>query len=143
MDKFVVELSRNFSIEGTLDKESGKIIFSNNGKLLIVEKEEEIAKNILHFRISQSITNLYKQFLILLEDIQEEYNGSMSRLLESLPEEERVKVLQANFFDEEKFQYLRKKVLGAGNDTVRNIESELENYQFLFNIEERSMDEKH
>jgi len=142
MEKVIVELSNKFSIEGDFDRENGKITFTNNGKLLIVEKETEVAHSILTFRINQAITNLYKQFLIITEDIQSEYSAAMLRLLDSLPEEEKPKLIQADFFDQEKFQYLRNKILDYGNNTIRNLESELTNYQFTFNIEERSNNEK-
>jgi len=137
MEKVTVELGDNFIIEGEMD-DSGKITFSNNGKYFIAEKEDDLAKRILNFRTRQSITNLYKQFLVLVEDLQEEYDGNMSRLLEVLPESEIPKLLQAKFLDEEKFQYLRKKILSVGNDTIRNLESELDNYYILFNIESRN-----
>ena len=136
MEKVTVELGDNFIIEGEMD-DSGKITFSNNGKYFIAEKEDDLAKRILNFRTRQSITNLYKQFLVLVEDLQEEYDGNMSRLLEVLPESEIPKLLQAKFLDEAKFQYLRKKILSVGNDTIRNLESELDNYHILFNIESR------
>jgi len=39
---------------------------------------------------------------------------------------------QADYFSEEKLKHLRKKTLDIGNETIRNIESELDNYTIGF-----------
>ena len=39
---------------------------------------------------------------------------------------------QADYFSEEKLQHLRKRTLDIGNETIRNIEGELDNYTIGF-----------
>jgi hypothetical protein len=62
-------------------------------------------KEFVLFQNRRKVINLYKNFLILLEDLKEDgYNIS-----------------------EEKYQRLRKKVLDSGNDAIRQFEEELNN----------------
>ena len=63
-------------------------------------------KEFLQFQINRKVKNLYKNFLFILEDlIDEDYN-----------------------IDEETYQKLRKRVLDHGNDTSREIEDYLNNF---------------
>jgi len=63
-------------------------------------------KDFLQFQVRRKVTNLYKHFLFILEDLQaEEYN---------IPKE----VQKRN----------RKRVLDYGNDTAREIEEYLNNF---------------
>jgi hypothetical protein len=62
-------------------------------------------KEFILFQNRRKVINLYKNFLILLEDLKEDgYNIS-----------------------EEKYQRLRKRVLDSGNDAIRQFEEELNN----------------
>lgn len=62
-------------------------------------------KEYIFFQNRRKITNLYKNFLILLEDLREDsYNIS-----------------------DDKYQRLRKRILDAGNDAIRQFEEELNN----------------
>jgi hypothetical protein len=65
--------------------------------------ENDKVKDFLQFQVRRKITNLYKNFLFILEDIKDkEYNS------------------------EEDYQRHRKRVLDFGNDTIREIEETLE-----------------
>ena len=62
-------------------------------------------KEFILFQNRRKVINLYKNFLILLEDLKEDgYDIS-----------------------EEKYQRLRKKVLDSGNNAIRQFEEELNN----------------
>jgi hypothetical protein len=62
-------------------------------------------KEFVLFQNRRKVINLYKNFLILLEDLKEDgYN-----------------------ITEDKYQRLRKKVLDSGNDAIRQFEEELNN----------------
>ena len=62
-------------------------------------------KDYVLFKNRRQVVNLYKNFLILLEDLKEDgYNIS-----------------------DEKYQRLRKKILDSGNDSIRQFEEELNN----------------
>ena len=61
--------------------------------------ESDKVKDFLQFQVRRKVTNLYKNFLFILEDIKDkEYNS------------------------EEDYQRHRKRVLDFGNDTIREIE---------------------
>jgi hypothetical protein len=40
--------------------------------------------------------------------------------------------VQADYFDEDKLKYLRKKVLDMGNEVIRSNDSDLENFTITF-----------
>jgi len=62
------------------------------------------AKEFVTFQVTRKVTNLYKQFLFLLEDLQD----------------------QGYDIPDEVFQRMRKRVLDHGNDAIREIEENLE-----------------
>jgi len=65
-------------------------------------------KEYILFQNKRKVTNLYKNFLIILEDLREDgYNIS-----------------------DERYQRLRKRVLDSGNDSIRQFEEELNNINF-------------
>ena len=80
-------------------------------------------EEIREFQIRRSVTSLYKTFLIILEDLREENLDHFDKLYKAFPDKETV-IRQADYFTEEKLSYLRKKVLDAGNDCIRNITGE-------------------
>jgi hypothetical protein len=66
--------------------------------------EDDKVKEFLQFQIRRKITNLYKNFLFILEDLKsEQYNMS-----------------------DEAYQRHRKRILDHGNDAIRDIEECLE-----------------
>ena len=68
------------------------------------------AKQFAIFQVNRKVTNLYKQFLFILEDLQEQgYN---------IPDEQ--------------FQRIRKRVLDHGNDAIREIEDCLKDLDIRF-----------
>ena len=62
------------------------------------------AKEFVTFQVTRKVTNLYKQFLFLLEDLQD----------------------QGYDIPDEVYQRMRKRVLDHGNDAIREIEENLE-----------------
>ncbi len=68
-------------------------------------RPEDKVKEFLQFQIQRKVTNLYKQFLFILEDVHTSKDPK----------------------DPEIFQRNRKRVLDFGNDTAREIEEYLKN----------------
>jgi hypothetical protein len=66
-------------------------------------------QNFIKGFIKRSITRLFLSFIYMLEDFVSE--GQMTQ---------------------EEFQRLRKRILDKGNNCIRDIETELENFDFLF-----------
>jgi len=85
-------------------------------------------KEYLMFQIHRNVVNLYKRYLNLIEDIQEDHTNMLNKLNKEIDLE---KLKNVDYFDDNKYNYLRKKILDLGNETIREIEK---NFDFL-NIE--------
>lgn len=84
----------------------------------LLTKEE-----IRNFQVKRNVVSLYKAFLIMLEDLEEEHIQHFDKLYEEFKEQEAT-IRQADYFTDDKMSYLRKKVLDAGNDCIRSITGE-------------------
>lgn len=89
-----------------------------------LSSEEEKLKEYLTFQIHRNIVNIYKQHLVLLEDIAVEHR-QMVRKLENHVDPKLLKDM--NYLDKEKYTYLRKKTLDVGNEAIRDFEKSVEN----------------
>lgn len=75
------------------------------GIIKVMEERDKYQK-FLSFQVNRKVKNLYKHFLFILEDMNADgYNIS-----------------------EDDFQRYRKRILDHGNDTVRELEEYLENF---------------
>lgn len=73
-----------------------------------MDKGDPKIKEYVTFQLRRKVTNLYKQFLFILEDIDNmKYNMS-----------------------DEAYQKYRKRVLDYGNDTIREIEEDISKFDF-------------
>lgn len=86
-------------------------------------------KEFILFQINRNIILLYKRYLNLLEDLQEEHVNMLNKLNKKVDLET---LKNVDYFDENKYNYLRKKTLDLGNETVREINKTLD---FLNNNE--------
>ena len=66
-----------------------------------------------------------------MEDLHAENQISFAKLKKHLPEHEAI-IDQANYFDELKMQYLRKKILDIGNETIRQSDNNFERFTINF-----------
>ena len=80
-------------------------------------------KDLLAFQINRNIINLYKRYLNLLEDLQEEHVNMLNKLNKKVDLET---LKNVDYFDENKYNYIRNRILDLGNDTYREIEKTLE-----------------
>jgi hypothetical protein len=85
-------------------------------------------KEFLLFQIHRNITSLYKRYLNLIEDIQEEHINMLNKLNNKIDQET---LKNLDYFDDNKYNYLRKKILDLGNETSREI---IKNFDLL-NVE--------
>tara|TARA_B100000809_G_scaffold108940_1_gene107416 strand:- start:942 stop:1181 length:240 start_codon:yes stop_codon:yes gene_type:complete len=69
-------------------------------------------KDFLVFQLRRKIVNLYKNYLFILEDMKDAGYD--------IPEEE--------------YQRIRKRILDYGNDTIREIEENLENFDIRLKL---------
>lgn len=90
------------------------------------------AQNFLEQRHKQSMTSLFKTMLKLVEDMKADHDFHYKKLYENIPSEYHPIINTANHFDDEKFLWIRKKILDTGNESLRDFASELENYTISF-----------
>lgn len=77
------------------------------------------------FQIHRNVINLYKRYLNILEDIQEEHISMLNKLNKNIDLEA---LKNVDYFDDNKYNYFRKKVLDLGNEALREIDK---NFDFL------------
>jgi len=88
-------------------------------------------KEFLLFQVHRNITSLYKRYLNLIEDIQEEHINMLNKLNNKVDQDT---LKNVDYFDDNKYNYLRKKILDLGNETSREI---IKNFDLL-NVEIRN-----
>lgn len=86
-------------------------------------------RDILAFQIERTVASLCKNFLYILEDLQQEHNSHFQKLLDGLPSEYQNIIIQADYFDKDKFSHLRKRILDKGGEFTRDLEEELNKYK--------------
>ena len=86
-------------------------------------------EEVLRFQITRNITLLFKAELEMLEDIADEHDSAIEKLLSKLPKEYHQYIELADYLNEQKFATLRKRILGRGNDCIRNLEEVLKDFE--------------
>ena len=89
------------------------------------------ARGLLGEHYHRNTKKLFKSFLILLEDLKTDHDIHFCKLRKNLPEHKAL-IEQADYFDEKKMQYLRKKILDAGNENIRSNDDDLEKFTIEF-----------
>ena len=69
-----------------------------------------------------------------MEDLKNEHDSNFNKLRDSLPEEYQPILNQADYFDDDKMQHLRKRILDVGNESLRNILYEVQNFTITFDF---------
>lgn len=92
------------------------------------------AKEILEDYCERNTRALFKGFLILLEDLYNDHNQNFKKLSAALPTEYQNVICQANYFDDSKLKYLRKKTLDLGNAVLRENLSEINKFNIEFHF---------
>jgi len=92
------------------------------------------AKGLLGEHYHRNTKRLFKGFLVLLEDLKTEHEIHFCKLRKNLPQHTAL-IEQADYFDDKKMQYLRKKILDTGNENIRTNDDDLEKFtiEFEFN----------
>lgn len=89
-------------------------------------QDDYILKSEANFQSRKHITYLFKNFLGLLETLQKEHNINFDKLKNGLPPEYQQIIDMADYFDQNRFSFYRKKTLDAGGETIRNLEKDLD-----------------
>ena len=92
------------------------------------------AKKNLNDRSGDEVIALFKMMLNLIEDMKQDHDFHYQKLYDEIPKKYHPVINTANHFTSDKLAWIRKRVLDYGNDSLRNIKNEIENYnvQFIF-----------
>lgn len=93
------------------------------------------AKKFLIDSSSTEISLLFKTMLNILEDLKFEHALNQKKLLQNIPEEHWGIIKSADYFNNDKYAWMRKRVLDNGNGALRKLNEELEKVtvSFIFN----------
>lgn len=97
-----------------------------------IRNKDMDAQKIFRKHCERNTTTLFKGFLMMLEDLQKEHEINFSKLRKNLPVEYAAVIEQADYFDDEKVQHLRKRTLDIGNEAIRGMQGGLENFTIDF-----------
>lgn len=95
--------------------------------------------DIITIFVSKEITQLYKNFLELIEDIETDHSTMISKLTNSANKE---LVENVNYLTKAKRDQIRKRVLDQGNESSRKIINFLDYFEFIINKEKVAEDAK-
>lgn len=84
--------------------------------------------DIANFQVRRNVTLFFKSQLEMLEDIADEHDNAMKKLHDKLPKQYQDYIELADYLNSQKFDMLRKRILGKGNDCIRNIEESLKDF---------------
>ena len=80
-------------------------------------------KELLIFQINRGIINLYKKYFLIIQDLKQEHEALLEKVAQETSPDFPKKI---DYFSEDKYNYIRKKILDAGNDSIRELEKTLE-----------------
>ena len=89
-------------------------------------------KELLAFQINRGIINLYKKYFLIIQDLKQEHETLLEKVAQETSPDFPKKI---DYFSEDKYNYIRKKILDAGNDSIRELEKTLEVIEVRFKEE--------
>jgi len=90
------------------------------------------AKQSLSKKSTKSISFLFKQYLMLIEDLKFEHDQYLKKIKDKIPSEYHNVIDDADTFDEEKMSRIRKRVLDIGNETIRSFDNDINDFSVNF-----------
>jgi len=90
------------------------------------------AKKVLNDSSDKEIKSLFKTMLLLLEDMRQDHIFHYQKLYDEIPEEYHSVIRAADHFTPDKLAWIRKRILDHGNESVRNMQKEIENFKVTF-----------
>jgi len=90
-------------------------------------EEQTGIKDVISFQVHRNIINLYKKYFEITEDLLLEHRLFVSKIQTKLQSSESdINLKDLDYFTDEKFNQIRKKILDAGNDATRELDKALE-----------------
>ena len=90
------------------------------------------AKKKLNRESDDEISRLFKMMLMMVEDMKQDHDFHYEKLYENIPNEYHAVINTANHFTPQKVNWIRKRILDVGNESIRNLGSTLDNYTVSF-----------
>jgi hypothetical protein len=90
------------------------------------------AKQSLSKKSTKSISFLFKQYLMLIEDLKFEHDQYVKKIKEGIPSVYHNVIDNADTFDNEKLSRIRKRVLDIGNETIRAFDNDMDDFTVNF-----------
>ena len=90
------------------------------------------AKKKLESSSNDQISSLFKLMLIMIEDMKKDHDFHYQKLYENIPDQYHGVINTADHFTPEKVNWIRKRILDVGNESIRNLAAELDNYTVTF-----------
>ena len=90
------------------------------------------AKKNLTRSSNDEISRLFKVMLMMVEDMKRDHDFHYDKLYENIPEEYHKIINTANHFTQPKINWIRKRILDVGNESIRNFGSTLDDYTVSF-----------
>ena len=92
------------------------------------------AKKNLNRKSGDEVSSLFKMMLIMVEDMKKDHYFHYQKLYEEIPKKYHAVLRAADHFTIDKVSWIRKRILDFGNESLRNVQNEIENYtvEFIF-----------
>jgi glucan phosphorylase len=90
------------------------------------------AKKKLNRESDDEISRLFKMMLMMVEDMKKDHDFHYDKLYDNIPKEYHTIINTANHFTPDKVNWIRKRILDVGNESIRNLGSTLDNYTVSF-----------
>ena len=90
------------------------------------------AKKKLNRESDDEISRLYKMMLMMVEDMKKDHDFHYDKLYDNIPEEYHKIINTADHFTPQKVNWIRKRILDVGNESIRNFGTNLDNYTVSF-----------
>jgi hypothetical protein len=90
------------------------------------------AKKKLESSSNDQISSLFKLMLMMIEDMKKDHDFHYQKLYENIPDQYHGVINTADHFTPEKVNWIRKRILDVGNESIRNLAAELDNYTVTF-----------
>jgi hypothetical protein len=90
------------------------------------------AKKSLSDKSNSELSSFYKMMLMMIEDMKIDHDFHYQKLYDNIPDQYHPVINAANHFTEDKKTWIRKRILDFGNNSIRNLQSEIDNYSVSF-----------
>ncbi len=90
------------------------------------------AKKKLEELSNDEISRLFKMMLYMVEDMKKDHDFHYEKLYKNIPKKYHPIIDTADHFTKEKVNWIRKRILDSGNESIRNLCSRIDNYTVSF-----------